>query len=469
MIPKIGETISRVFRRVMPDPFTIAVLLTALVAILALAVGTFPARGGGPPAESLGERARVLFDAWRGESGIWSILPFTMQMCLILITGHALAASRPVARVIGRLAEIPRSTAHAAAMVGAAACVSAVINWGLGLLVGALLAREVGRSMTRRGLLVHYPLIVAAGYTALMVWHGGLSGSAPLSCTTEAGIRKALPAASAAVQAKALTPLSETIFSAQNLVITAGLLILTPLMLWLLAPRAGQEHAPMPRLPEARPEEPASEESGGMPDRLDRSWVVSGGLAVAIGAAVVRHIATRGAMSIGLNEVIGLMLAIGLLAHGSLRAYAAAAEEAARGCAGIILQFPLYGGIIGMMIASGLVEQLANWITRVSTPGTLPLFTFLSAALLNLAIPSGGGQWGIQGPIALQSAIEQNVPSGDIILAVAYGDQMTNMLQPFWALPLLAVTGVKAKDIVGYTAVVMVVGCAWVGLMLLVM
>ena len=155
------------------------------------------------------------------------------------------------------------------------------------------------------------------------------------------------------------------------------------------------------------------------------------------------------------------MLMVGLLLHWTPMSYARAVERAAGGCAGIILQFPLYAGIMELMRSSGLTRMMANALTEGADERTQPLLTFLSSAVVNLFIPSGGGQWAVQGPIAMSAAVESGVDPGKMVMAVAYGDQLTNMLQPFWALPLLAITGVRARDIVGYTAMIMVVAGAW--------
>ena len=162
------------------------------------------------------------------------------------------------------------------------------------------------------------------------------------------------------------------------------------------------------------------------------------------------------------NTVNLTMLMLGLALHGTPARYVEAVTDAATGCAGIIIQFPLYAGIMGMMNASGLTELFATAITEASSATTLPIYTFLSAGVINFFIPSGGGQWGVQGPIAMQSALDAGVAPSKMIMAVAYGDQLTNMLQPFWALPLLAITGVKARDIVGYTAMLMVLAAIWI-------
>jgi short-chain fatty acids transporter len=474
MIGRLGLAISRVAERVVPDPFVLAIALTLLTAVLALIVPPLAGRENAPG-------ALELLDAWRADDGLWRFLAFGMQMCLILVTGFALARARLAAVVIERLAAWPRSTGSAAALVGLVACLTALINWGLGLIVGALLAREVGTSLSRRGIRAHYPLLCAAGYMGLLVWHGGLSGSAPLSMTTAQGAAKVLPAeAMATLRAQVRPgsdpeqgiPLTETIGSPLNLLITGGLVLGVPLLLMLLAPRSAEDMRPIDRF-----DVPAalSESSGSGPTRrglaahLESSPVVAWALGVPLLLAVVRYLVREGAAQIDLNTINTAMIGLGLLLHGSARAYMSAVADGARGCAGIIIQFPLYAGIMAMMSAAGLVVLCASGLNEIGSPRTAPFLSFLSAALVNLFVPSGGGQWGIQGPVALEAGLAAGVPAGRMVMAVAYGDQLTNMLQPFWALPLLAITGARARDIVGYTAIVMVAAGVWMGLGLLVL
>ncbi len=468
MIPRLGLAITRVFRAIVPDPFVLAVGLTILTFILAIFFGTWD---GKPVAD----RALALLDSWRSGSGIWKLLDFSMKMCLVLVTGHALADAPVVKRALARMASLPRSGASAAAMVGFMACATAVVNWGLGLIVGAILAREVGRAFRARGHSLHYPLVVAAGYTGLMVWHGGLSGSAPLSMTSKAEAAKVLPASAMSSLGDVPVPLDQSMFAPFNLVITLGLLALVPIVLALLSPR---EAALCVAPPEAisrdhgasDAESPVeSSERVTFPDRLERSAVVMLALAIPLALTVWRFVQSKSLMEFGLNEFCALMLALGLLLHGSLKSYAASAEEAARGCAGIILQFPLYAGIMAMMEASGLIATIANLIASAGGQRFTPVLTFYAACIINLFVPSGGGQWAVQGPIALQTGLSTGVPLGKMVMAVAYGDQLTNMLQPFWALPLLAITRARARDIVGYCAVVMLAGGVWISIWMCVM
>lgn len=471
MISRLGLRISEIFRRTAPDPFVLVVLLSILTVLLALVFGHFNQPSDAAPL-TIGDKSLRLLDAWRGNEGLWKFLAFGMQMALVLVTGHALACSRPVHAIIARLAALPRTTAQAAAMVGFAACTSALLNWGLGLVVGALLAREVGRSMHRRGIPCHYPLLCAAGYTGLLIWHGGLSGSAPLSMTSLEQAARVLPKAFVEQHGESLlVGLDRTTFSSLNAVVTLGLLAIVPIALLLLAPRDARDMEGIDRFG-LKGREPGAEDSnaaereGAIPDWLDRTPILAWAVAVPLALGLYRFLQTRGWATLGLNEIIAGMFCLGLIMHGSLRSYAAATEEGARESAGVMLQFPLYGGILAMMSASGLVEQFSVAMAAASTERTLPLGMFGVASVLNMFITSGGGLWGVMGPIALTSGAELGVPPEKMVMAVAYGDQVTNMLQPFWALPLLAITGAKARDIVGYTALVMLAAGAWIGLWL---
>jgi len=459
MLAALGTRISGFFRATAPDPFVIAVLLTALT--FAMVLGLTDA----------GPREAVAF--WSDpDEGVWRFLGFSMQMCLILVPGHALAASPPARRVLGALSSVPRSAPQAAALVAFVAAALGVLNWGLGLIAGALLARDVGGALERRGVRAHYPLLAASGYVGLLVWHGGFSGTAPLKVTTEAEIADVLPAGIDL----APIPLTETILSPLNLAATGGLLLLAPLVMALLGPKRGDEAQPRSRFmsepdaAEAPPSPPADKPL--IPRLLEDTPIVSVLLIALIGAWAFRYYLPGGGEPSGVrsltpNTVNLTMLMLGLALHGTPARYVRAVDDAARGCAGIILQFPLYAGIMGMMHQSGLTAEIAAGLGAQAGAATLPLYTFASAGIVNLFIPSGGGQWGVQGPIAIQAAIDAGVDPAKMVMAVAYGDQLTNMLQPFWALPLLAITGVKARDIVGYTAVLMILAGLWLAACLL--
>ena len=152
------------------------------------------------------------------------------------------------------------------------------------------------------------------------------------------------------------------------------------------------------------------------------------------------------------------LLGLCLIFHSSVNQFLTASDDAIKGTTGILLQFPLYFGIMGLMIGSGLINVMANYFVEISTNETYPIFTYFSAALVNVFVPSGGGQWAVQGPILIATAQELNLSYGKTIMALAYGDQLTNMIQPFWALPLLGITCLKPKAIIPYTLILMAVG-----------
>lgn len=346
-------------------------------------------------------------------------------------------------------------------MVALIAASLGTLNWGLGLIAGAIVARDTGRSFARRGIEHHYPVLVAAGYLGLMTWHGGFSGTAPLKVSTEAEIASVLPSG------VTMQPISifETILSPMNIVVTGGLLLISPIVMSLLMPRSGGQMASIPTDDSAPAE--TSAPKAFLPRILEDTPIVNLILATMIGAWAIGFYLPRGEdASSGIarltpNEVNLTMLMLGLVLHGSPRSFIAAVEEGARGCAGIIVQFPLYAGIMGMMHASGLTATLAEAIAGSANETTLAPLTCVSAGIVNLFVPSGGGQWGVQGPIVIESALAVGVPLPKAVMALAYGDQLTNMLQPFWALPLLAITGVKAREIVGYTFILMLIAGGW--------
>jgi short-chain fatty acids transporter len=465
LVAGLGLLVTRTIGRWVPDPFLIAIGLTAITAILALTVpGTFATSDVRADGSTPGRISRLL-EAWWSDDGLWKFLKFGMQMALVLVTGYALAASPPIRRGIDAISNLPRSTSSGVVLVAAIAVGTGLVNWGLALVVGALLARGVGRSLERRGLPCHYPLLVAAGYTGLLVWHGGFSGSAPLQMTTPANAAAVLPDSMVAEYAANGIPLSETILSPMNLFVSLGLLLVVPLAFLLLVPSTPDAFQSPKRLDiDLGDDATASEPMNPVEVVLG----VSLGIALLAGFAVYLGSSTGGIGRLGLNQINAAMLGLGLILHGAPTRYLRAVEDAARGCAGIIVQFPLYAGVMAMMAASGLLGLFAEAAITVSTPATLPLFTTASAAIVNIFVPSGGGQWAVQGPIALVAGVDAGVPVGKMVMSVAYGDQLTNMLQPFWALPLLAITRVKARDIVGYTALVMLVAAVWIMIGLLV-
>jgi|TARA_B110000037_G_scaffold111954_1_gene129089 short-chain fatty acids transporter len=437
------------FRRILPSPFSIAILLTLFTLILTLFI-------------SDKSPAILLFD-W--QEGLWSssLLAFAFQMMLMLVLGHTLALSSFFDKLISWLVKPITTTAKAAAIVTFATIIIAFINWGLGLIFGAILARKLGESFTRKQLPLNYPLIGAAGYVGLMVWHGGLSGSA-LTKVAESGHLQVISKNASLPEA---IYYGDTVFSSMNISAFLLLLVLIPLTFYYLGTRVRSQ---IPEIKTAFINTLENKNLEGA-ERIDQSQIFSKTIGILLVAFAAFLALSYEGPSLGFitpNYINFSLLALCLLLHSSFTSFLSAVEDAITGSSGILIQFPLYFGILALMQSGGLIELVSNWFIEVSNTTTLPLFTFFSAGLVNIFVPSGGGQWAIQGPIILEAATKLGVPLPKMILALAYGDQLTNMLQPFWALPLLSITGLKAKDILPYTLVLFLLGfLIFVGVLLL--
>jgi short-chain fatty acids transporter len=445
---RITHAIERAFRKYLPSPFTIAVLLTLISIILAWAFTENTSSRG---------HLEAILTYW--ETGIWNrgLIVFAYQMMLILVLGHVLVLSKPMERLILRLTSLVSTPANAALFVALPTMLVSFFNWGLGLIFGAILARKVGEYAREKQIAINYPLVGAAGYTGLMVWHGGISGSAPLK-VSESGHIKDLMANSATADTLAMLPdnisTALTVFSSWNI----GLFLLVVLLVSMLIYRLGKRLKPTDI---ALPAYSFGKDKGNPEgaERLDRSKFLSVAFGILILIAfVIQYMPVLRSLNISPDMLNFFMLGLALVLHGSFHGFLRAVEEAIGDTAGILIQFPLYFGIMGVMGSSGMIAGISDFFVSVSNTTTLPVFTFLSAALVNIFVPSGGGQWAIQGPMVLESALQLNVPLPKAVMAMAYGDQITNMLQPFWALPLLGITKLKAREILPYTLMFMLVG-----------
>lgn len=428
----------RIARNLLPMPFTIAVVLT----IVAFGVGLFLYE----PAEDSHGKVIDLLIFW--EKGLWStgLLAFALQGMLMLVLGYVLALTKPINGLVSSITQYCSNTANAAAIVAFISAFFGWLNWGLGLIIGAVLARKVGEYCQEKGISINYPIIGAAGYTGMLVWHGGLSGSAPLKVSEEGHFF---------AEQIGVIASSETLFSMMNIVCTLVVLICLPLAYYLLAKRI--ESKPF-QIKEAYLAELEEDEEIVGAEKLDHSNVFGflfGGIVIVF---AIYKIALLGA-DISINLINFILLGLALLLHKNFSQFIKAIDASIGSAAGILIQFPLYFGIMGIMKDAGLAKVFSDFFVSISTPFTYPLWTFLSAGLVNVFVPSGGGQWAVQGAIIIEAAKELNVSISKSIMAMAYGDQLTNMLQPFWALPLLGITGLKAKDILPYTLYIMLVAC----------
>lgn len=427
----------RVVQRWLPEPFIFAIILTFVAAFLAMPI--------------CHQTPIEVVEHWGG--GVWNLLAFAMQMALVLVCGSALAAAPIIKRGISALASLPKSPAGAIALVTGISAIACWLNWGFGLIVGVIFAKEIARKMSG----VDYRLLIASAYSGFVVWHAGLSGSIPLTMATPG---EALSKATNGILTSPVA-ITETIFDYHNLVICVIVVMALVVVNSLMHPKADKVIAINPALLDEESDAPVQTKGNTPAEKLENSRVLGWLLAILGFSYLTIHLFVRGG-SFDLGSVIMLFLFLGLVLHGTPLAYVRAFGKAATGAAGIILQFPFYAGIMG--IITGIGESgicfgtvISNACISISTPTTYPLLTFLCAALLNLFVPSGGGHWAIQAPIMFAAGANLGVDHGLTGTAIAWGDAWTNLIQPFWALPALAIAKLNAKDIMGFCLIDLIV------------
>ena len=420
--------------RYYPDPFVFVVLLSLLTfALSTLLAGATPA---------------LALSSWG--DGMPSLLAFTAQICITLLTAHALAHTDKAQALLRRIGNIPNTPVSAYGLVTLSAGLGSLIAWSLGLIVGATVAKEVAKQCARRGVRLHYPLLVASAYAGFVIWHMGYSSSA--------GLFVATPGHSLEAEIGVI-PITETVFTLRNgllaLITLAVITVVCPLM-----------RPPDKELTEIDPhlleEEPAAPEGGTTQSMGQRATLAQRldnlrPLTLVLGAGLFGYLAhtfyTQG-FQLNLNLVNWSFLGAGLLLARSPSHYIRLINNAGSTIGPVLIQYPFYAGILGMMQGTGLADLISDWFTAVASAQTLGFFAFLSAGLVNLFIPSGGGQWAVQGPIFIDAAQNLGVEPSLIVLAISYGDQWTNMIQPFWTIPLLAIAGLHMRQIMGYTFVI---------------
>ena len=426
LLPRLADVLARVSTRWVPDSFSIACLLTFLTVALALLVG-----GAGP---------MQVVDAWG--KGFWELLAFSMQIAVVIFAGYLVAVSPPVTRLLNALAGVPKGPRQAVAWTAFLSMAMCWVNWGAGLIASAVLVRIV--ALRQPG--TDYRLLVAVAYLGMgATWHAGPSGSVPLLLATPGSfmIRDGL--------IDGLVPLTATVFTSLNLALVATAVAgLTAFAVVLHPPpgrTVGADRAALEALggfrPPARPERPTPAERvmySGLPGRL------IGGMGLAYMAL---HVAATG-LNLTLDSVNLLFLCLGLVLHPHPASVLRAAEEAARPLHGVVLQFPLYSGIYGIIKGTALAGVLAAAFLSLATVRTFPLIVFWYSAVLNYFVPSGGGKWAIEALYVLEAGGRLGVPVPEVAMAYAYGDMATNLIQPFWAIPLLGVARLEFRDILGF-------------------
>ncbi|CDL84647.1 TIGR00366 family protein [Xenorhabdus szentirmaii] len=421
MIARIARVMTRIVSRYLPDPLIFAMLLTILTFITALSL---------TPSTPVN-----LVKMWG--DGFWNLLAFGMQMALIIVTGHALASSGPVKRILKLTASQAKTPGQGVMLVTFFSAVACVINWGFGLIVGTMFAREVARRVPGSD----YPLLIACAYIGFLTWGGGFSGSMPLLAATPGNPVEHL---------SGLIPISQTLFTPYNIFITLSLIIIMPFVTRMMMPKKDNIVMINPLLLEEEPDfQKKIARDAPFSERMEESRVITWIIAI-LGFTYLGIYFSENGFNITINTVNMIFLLIGLLLHKTPMAYMRAIGAAAKSTAGILVQFPFYAGIQLMMEGSGLGGLITEFFINVANKDTFPIMTFFSSALINFAVPSGGGHWVIQGPFVIPAAEALGADLGKSVMAIAYGEQWMNMAQPFWALPALAIAGLGVRDMMGY-------------------
>ena len=439
MLKKVSNFFVGVVEKFLPDAFIFSVVLTVISFVMAM-IFTH-------------QSFLDVVGHWAG--GFWKLLAFSMQMALVLVLGSAFASSKPVKKILKKIAKVAKTPTQAIMTVSIVSGICCWLNWGFGLIVGALLAKELARNV--KG--VDYRLLIASAYSGFVVWHNGVSGSIPLQVASDA---EQLSKFSGGLITE-LIPITDTIFSPANLIMCAAVILTLPILNSMMHPDPDKTITVDPKLLEEEDIDDIEVKNVTPADKLENSVFITGFIVVTGIIYLVRYFMEKG-FDLNLNIVNFIFLIVGMLCHKTPIRYVKAIGEAVKGSGGILLQFPFYAGIMGIMTGANAEEMtlaglISNGFVSISTPKTFPLFTYWAAGLVNFFVPSGGGQWAVQGPIMLPSAVKLGVSPALTCTAIAMGDAWTNMIQPFWALPALGLAGLGAKDIMGYCIIVLL----WVG------
>lgn len=448
---KLAATFTAWSERFIPDAFVFALVATFLVAFFA----TLVLRRQHGVTGAIVETAMI----WGG--GFWELLPFTLQMALVIITGYVVATTRPVYRLIAALAAVPRTPRAAVAMVALFAMASSWFNWGFSLIFSAMLAKEVAR----RPLSVDYRALCASAFLGLgSIWAQGLSGSAALQMATPSALQ---PSVRQIVEAGGkvpggILPLSSTIFLWQSMLSVAVEILVVSVLVFAYAPPASRA-----RTAESlgialgpSPLEQGEPETRGTPGEwLERRPYLNVLFVLLSGTYLVTYFrrSHQGLDALNLNTVNLVFLTLGVLLHGTPARLMRAVKDATPGVWGVLLQFPFYAGIAALVTKTHLNETIAGWFVSISSRSTFPAVIAIYSAVLGVFVPSGGSKWVIEAPYVMQAAHDLKVHLGWMVAVYDLGEALANLLQPFWMLPILGLFGLRARDVMGYTFLVFLV------------
>lgn len=435
LLERVAEGLTRWSIRWIPNSFIIACLLTLIVFAAALA---------------LTESSAFAIVGFWGD-GFWSLLSFGMQMCLIVFTGYIVAVSPAVRRVLRAIARIPTGPRSAIVTMTAISLLLSWFHWGLSIVGAALMVRFIAAQQRE----VDYRLLVACAYLGMgCTWHAGLSASAPLLVATPGHFLES---------EMGIVPVGETIFSPFNLILVGIVFLFLCIFTPLLHPSREKTISVDPELLAGfeefeSPERPSSPTPS---ERVEYSYLMNAVFGVLGLGWVMGHFFLKdGPLTLDAFNFVALFL--GILLHPSTASFLKAAMEGGKLLWGIVVQFPFYAGMYGIIKSSGLTESLANALVSVATQQTYPAIVYWYSGIVNYFVPSGGSKWAIEAPYIIEAAKTLGVSAPKSVIAYAWGDMATDLIQPFWALPLLSVAKLEFKDIMGYAIIIFVIYAALV-------
>ncbi|BDG62313.1 short-chain fatty acid transporter [Caldinitratiruptor microaerophilus] len=429
-VATLATAATRWSTRWVPDAYVLAILLTVLASVLALTFtpSTLP----------------QLVEFWG--RGFWELLSFSMQMSLIIFTGYVVAVAPPVSRLLDRLAALARTPRGAVALMAVVSMALGLVNWGFSIVGSAVFVRFLAKRVRN----VDYRLLVAAAYLGLgTTWHAGLSASAPLLVATPKHFLE---------KDIGIIPVTQTIFHPFNLVLVLIVIVAMALLTPALHPGRDETVTVDPAvLAEMEEFTPPARTEYTPATALEYSPLVNWLIGLAGIAYLLLYFRGKGLAAININVVNFIFLTLGILLHSRPASLLKAAEEAGRYVWGVVLQFPFYAGIFGIVQYSGLSDQIGNWFVSFATKETYPAIVYWYSGLLNYIVPSGGSKWAIEAPYIMKAGAQLGVPNALTVLSYAWGDMMTDIIQPFWAIPLLSVAKLRFRDIMGFAVVIFLV------------
>ncbi|BAO93147.1 TIGR00366 family protein [Caballeronia cordobensis] len=425
-----------------PDAYVIALIALVTVTVAALLIGASPTT----VVNALG-------------AGYWDLIPFTYQMAMIIVTGFALAACRPIHRGINYLASIPKTGHGAIAFVIFLSLCGSFLNWGFGMIFSAFLVIALSQ---RKELRMDFRAAAAAGLmgttTTSMV---GLSSSAALLHATPTSLPPAL------LKLAGEIPLAQTIFLWQNWAMTLIVMTVTILIGYLTAPRGSSAYtAEDLGIDTSRFVGAVQDGHDGESESRPGDWLsVNPILAVLVGLFMATWIGLKvsevgfGRTISSLNNYIFIVLTAALLLHGQIRKFLRAANDAIPATGAILIQFPVYAAVASILTraknaeGTSVSDYLGHFFISSATEHTLPVIVGIYSSFAGMFIPSAGAKWVLEAPYILHAGNEIGSNLGWLINTYGLTEALAGLLNPFWMLPLLGLLSLRARSVVGYTFV----------------